>query len=343
MSGTLVYTSEPAAKLTGQTGDSTLATNTAATLTGARFVAIDTCQAPLRERFDMWCSLFPFTDMSPLRRAPYQSSALLYAAADGSMLARIHMDATFSNFPKDRSDQIMLNLFLGGCSQVRHRDGEDTVDAGTGFNLMDCTQPMQTIAHQHQSIHLLLPRTQVTQVLGRQPTGDGRALRHLPSTPLGDILKSHLLAVTQRGERLDAVSAAHATTSVKTLALAYLAEFCQVQAAELPDPDGLLFDAACRCIEARLGDSQLTADHVARTLGCSRTRLYQLFADRGLSVAAHVRELRLSRSHLLLRDAALDIGDVAQFCGYGDLPAFSKAFKRRFGMTPSEWRISGGK
>ena len=281
--------------------------------------------------------------MSPLRRAPYQSSALLYAAADGSMLARIHMDATLSVFPEDRSDQIMLNLFLDGCSRVRHGAHEDFVDVASGFNLMDCTMPMQTIARQHESIHLLLPRAQVTQVLGRQPIEGRRALRHLPATPLGEILKAHLLAITQRGEALDAPSAAQAMASVTALAMAYLAQLNPTPArAKLPDPDGLLFDAACRCIEARLGDSQLTADHVARTLGCSRTRLYQLFADRGLSVAAHVRELRLSRSHLLLRDVALDIGDVAQFCGYGDLPAFSKAFKRRFGITPSEWRISGG-
>ena len=199
---------------------------------------------------------------------------------------------------------------------------------------------MQTIAQQHQSIHLLLSRAQVTQVLGRQRAGDGRALRHLPSTPLGDILKSHLLAVTQRGEALDAVSAAHAMTSVKALAMAYLSEFCPAQAVELPDSDGVLFEAACRCIEACLGDPGLTVERIAGTLRCTRTRLYQVFADRGLSVAAHVRELRLSRSQKLLRDAALDIGDVAQFCGYGDLAAFSKAFKRMVGMTPSEWRKS---
>ena len=90
-----------------------------------------------------------------------RSSALLYAADDGSMLARIHMDATFSNFPEDRSDQIMLNLFLGGCSQVRHRDGEDTVDAGTGFNLMDCTQPMQTNEHPVSYKHLDVYKRQV--------------------------------------------------------------------------------------------------------------------------------------------------------------------------------------
>lgn len=305
---------------------------------GGRFVAFDTREAPVKERFDLWCSLFPFTDMAPLRRAPYQSSALLCAGDDGTMLARIRMDATLSLFPKDRSEQIMLNLFLGGRSRVRHGVHEDVVDAGTGFNLMDCTLPMQTHARMHESIHLLLPRARVTQVLGRQPAGDGRALRHLPDTPLGDILKTHLLAVTRQGMALDAASTARAMESINSLAMAYLMQFGKANA--LPDAEALLFDAACRHIEAHLDDPRLTADNVAHALGCSRTRLYQLFAERGLSVAAHVRELRLSRSRRLLRDVAMSIGEVALYCGYGDLPAYSKAFKRRFGMTPREWRLS---
>jgi AraC-like DNA-binding protein len=35
----------------------------------------------------------------------------------------------------------------------------------------------------------------------------------------------------------------------------------------------------------------------------------------------------------------MGIGEVALHCGYGDQPAFSKAFKRSFGLTPSECRL----
>jgi AraC-like DNA-binding protein len=40
----------------------------------------------------------------------------------------------------------------------------------------------------------------------------------------------------------------------------------------------------------------------------------------------------------LLRDPALDIGDVSLRCGYADLSAFGKAFRRRFGISPRDWR-----
>jgi methylphosphotriester-DNA--protein-cysteine methyltransferase len=32
------------------------------------------------------------------------------------------------------------------------------------------------------------------------------------------------------------------------------------------------------------------------------------------------------------------LGTLAFECGYSDLSAFGKAFRRRFGMSPSEWR-----
>ena len=307
-----------------------------ATEAAQRFTLFDTGTVPPRERFDAWCALFPFTDMTPLRDAPYQSSALLYAGDDGSMLARIRMDATLSVFPEDRSDQVMLNLFVGGNSLVRHGGREDMVDAGTGFNLMDCAIPMQTVARMHESIHLLLPRARVTRLLGPRPAGDGKALRHLPETPLGRILKANLLAVTDHAMDLDAPAAAQAMDATRRLAMAYLAQFRKTEDAQ--DLDALLYDGACRYIEAHLDDPRLTAERVAAALRCSRTRLYRVFAEHGPSVAMHIRETRLLRSRTLLRDANRSIGDIALYCGYGDLPAYSKAFRRRFGMAPSAWR-----
>ncbi len=230
----------------------------------------------------------------------------------------------------------MLNLFLGGRSQVQHRGGEDIVDVASGFNLMDCLVPMRTVAQQHESIHLLLPRSKVCERLGKHPTGDGGALRHLPQTPMGSILRAHLIATTAHCMALEPDAAKQAMASVNTLALAYLAQFSD--AAGCRQPDDVLFDAACRYIDAHLDDSRLTVEAIAAALRCSRTRLYRIFSGHGLTVAGHVRDQRLSHSRELLLRPAVSIGDIAAYCGYGDLPAYSKAFKRRFGMTPREYR-----
>src|SRR3546814_14123237 len=104
------------------------------------------------------------------------------------------------------------------------------------------------------------------------------------------------------------------------------------------------FTSACRFIEARREDSGLTADAIARAIGCSRASLYRLFEQRGLAVAEHVRAVRLNHSRTLLRDPRLGIGDIALRCGYDDLSAFGKASteERRggngcFGPVSSRW------
>src|SRR3546814_19319536 len=98
------------------------------------------------------------------------------------------------------------------------------------------------------------------------------------------------------------------------------------------------FTSACRFIEARREDSGLTADAIARAIGCSRASLYRLFEQRGLAVAEHVRAVRLNHSRTLLRAPRLGIGAIALHCGSDDLSAFGTAFRRPFGMTPPAWR-----
>jgi AraC-like DNA-binding protein len=125
------------------------------------------------------------------------------------------------------------------------------------------------------------------------------------------------------------------------LTLAYLSGFNPRQGeAEDGGLDEAMFTAACAYIDARKDHVNLTAAAIARGVGCSRAGLYRLFERRGLAVSDYVRQVRLNHGRRLLRDFALDIGEVSLRCGYGDLSAFGKAFRRQFGLTPRDWRMS---
>ena len=68
-----------------------------------------------------------------------------------------------------------------------------------------------------------------------------------------------------------------------------------------------------------------------------------MFAAKGESVANYLRELRLRRAHDLLThgDASKEqIGDIAYRCGFEDPVHFTRLFRQRFGLTPSELRSS---
>ena len=94
-------------------------------------------------------------------------------------------------------------------------------------------------------------------------------------------------------------------------------------------------------VAGNLGDSDLTVTAVARRQRVTPRYVHKLFEREGLTFSAFVLGRRLCRAHRMLSDARLadrTIGSVAFDVGFGDLSYFNRAFRRRYGATPSEIR-----
>ena len=79
---------------------------------------------------------------------------------------------------------------------------------------------------------------------------------------------------------------------------------------------------------------------LARRVGVNRNKLAVGFKHVfGMTVGTYHRELRLERAYERLRDSDITIGRVADEAGYRDAGSFSKAFKLRYGVLPSDVRI----
>jgi AraC-like DNA-binding protein len=113
---------------------------------------------------------------------------------------------------------------------------------------------------------------------------------------------------------------------------------CSVQAAHR--------SRALRHIRAHLPDRDLNPPSVARACGISLAYLHELFRDAGsraeaTSVEATIFAERLERASMLLRapdHAGLHIATIAYRLGFSDPAHFARAFRRRFGASPTEWR-----
>lgn len=95
-------------------------------------------------------------------------------------------------------------------------------------------------------------------------------------------------------------------------------------------------------IAEHLCDLQLDSDAVARHLSMSPRHLNRLFEHHGCSVVQWIWRERLARAHRMLADptnATVPIGDVALQCAFSTPSHFTRAFKERYGVTPSEHRI----
>jgi AraC-like DNA-binding protein len=100
-----------------------------------------------------------------------------------------------------------------------------------------------------------------------------------------------------------------------------------------------------RRIETDYADPDLSPERLAAELGISKRYLQQLLAGSGTSFVQELTATRLDRASDMLTDrraGALSVGEIAFRCGFLDPGYFARAFRKRFGRTPREWRSTTG-
>jgi AraC family transcriptional regulator len=86
-------------------------------------------------------------------------------------------------------------------------------------------------------------------------------------------------------------------------------------------------------------ERDVTLESLARESGYSPSHFQRLFTDAiGESPKDHVERVRLERAAYKISGNRHSILDIAVSVGYRNHETFTRAFRRRFGMTPSAWR-----
>jgi AraC family transcriptional regulator len=100
-------------------------------------------------------------------------------------------------------------------------------------------------------------------------------------------------------------------------------------------------EAAMDYLEQGL-DGEIEYRRAAAEANCSTFHFLRMFqVVTGVTVGEYVRRRRLSRAALELSEGEARVTDMALRFGYDSSDAFAKAFKREFGITPSEARGGG--
>jgi AraC-like DNA-binding protein len=86
-------------------------------------------------------------------------------------------------------------------------------------------------------------------------------------------------------------------------------------------------------------DEPLSLDEVARNTGISMYRLAHLFRiHTGKTVVETIRQVRLQRAELLLRNTSMTCAEVGYTVGFSDQSYFISHFKKHAGVTPGKYR-----
>ena len=161
------------------------------------------------------------------------------------------------------------------------------------------------------------------------------------ATPEGKLLADYITVLVKRLPELSPRDGSRLVTAVEAMVSACLA----------PSPDRLasaekpialtLRERVRRAVRTNLRSPLLGPDRLCREAGTSRSQLYRLLESEG-GVAHYIRRQRLSQSFTLLCDATnlLPVAKIAEALCFTDASSFSRAFRREFGMSPSDARMA---
>ncbi|WP_167383143.1 helix-turn-helix transcriptional regulator [Sphingobium xenophagum] len=96
-------------------------------------------------------------------------------------------------------------------------------------------------------------------------------------------------------------------------------------------------------IRERHADTAIDPSIIADELGISRRHLHRVLAGNSTTFGALLNAIRLSRAELLLsdpRNGDMSIGTIAWEVGYEDQGHFARLFKKRRGVTASQFRAA---
>lgn len=150
------------------------------------------------------------------------------------------------------------------------------------------------------------------------------------------LLREHVLRIADGAVAIPAAMAPRLAGTIVDLLAVSLATRNDTAAATTSIDTALKLQAR-RLIHAALEQPVLHADHLARILNISRTKLYGLFEDEG-GIRRYIRKERLLAARAALDDGTASIAQIAARFHFSDPAHFSRSFRTEFGITPTASR-----
>ena len=95
----------------------------------------------------------------------------------------------------------------------------------------------------------------------------------------------------------------------------------------------------CAAVTSHMAHGKVSLEAIAQEFYITRGQLNRrIKAITGVTTQQYVMRIRLEQAKKLLSDSTLQVSEVAYKCGFDDVASFSRAFKRTFSLSPSQYR-----
>jgi AraC-like DNA-binding protein len=207
---------------------------------------------------------------------------------------------------------------------------------GTPF-IVSLADEMESERSTFERVQLYLPRDSFRGIGVLLDDAKAKALE----TPEGKLLAEYLLLLERSLPDLDPGDGPRLSHAIETMVAACLAPTGDRVAKARPQIDLALMEKVRQVVRKHLRSPSLGPGKLCHEAATSRSQLYRLLEGQG-GVAHYIQRCRLSESLVLLSDVSniLPIARIAEILCFADASSFSRAFRREFGISPSDVRAA---
>jgi AraC-like DNA-binding protein len=241
---------------------------------------------------------------------------------------------TKSLIRRDPTDHWVVTIGKRAATGLISESDQTLVPAGVPFviSLGDFSANQRDL---DDRIQLNISRDRFGAIASALDAARGRTV----STALGGMLSEYIRLLESQLPSLTDEDARGLPQAVAAMVAACLAPSVDRITTAQGQISATLKDKARRCILRNLSSPHLGANMLCRELGMSRSSLYRLLETEG-GVDRYIQRHRLAESFAQLSDPSntQPIVVIAVELGMLDSSSFSRAFRRQFGISPTDVR-----
>jgi len=287
------------------------------------YVLVDTRQLPGGSFNTFKCTQFKLADLS------------IYDIEIDPIIIQRRPD----DIGKDAIEDYFLTTLITGKAFIQQGSVEFALEPGV-LAVVDGGQPYLTMYT--ETSHRLV--VQVPKAVFEERVWSRKRTFHAMAIPSGGLVN----VVTDLFKSLANQAQDLAITDQHTLANSFLELTSTIIRSAIKDEEenhkgeqSELMRRILTYMEAHYADSELSPEKIAKATGISTRYLHSLFQGRGTTVLKWVWERRLKAAREDLLDPTqmkTRISEIAYRRGFNDSAHFSRSFRERFGIAPSQLR-----
>jgi AraC-like DNA-binding protein len=308
-----------------------------------------TSDVPPQKSFEYWhdliCGAFVSLDCHSPNRDAFSGSISSQAISSlylSTMVAdRMDLVRSPKRIAAAREDCFLIALEARTRSALEQDGREGILHAGD-FALVDSTRPYTVLFQENFEHHVLrIPRRELLQRVGPLDAVTGVTISGASGAGKLASTMIQLLSVESSGLTPGARDQV-AGTLIDLLAVALGSHLADRNVCESAVQTAW-FVRIRNYIEANLGNPELSRSVIAAALGVSVRHVTAVFGANGMSITSYIWERRLHRCRIALADKSQrgrSISSIAFGWGFNDMSHFSRVFRDRHGVSPTEYRHS---